>query len=80
MFKNASQNRFVNVSLHGTRDKDLPVCHTLFSEERKLLCLRGTRLRKQSIWERHPALHERFCLSNIGRRVDASTFGMRLQE
>jgi hypothetical protein len=31
--ENASQDRFVNIALHGARDKHLPVGHALLSEE-----------------------------------------------
>ena len=34
MLKHASQNYFVNIALHGARDKYLPVCHALVSKER----------------------------------------------
>jgi hypothetical protein len=33
MFENTSQDRFVDISLHGTCDDDFPVFHALLSEE-----------------------------------------------
>jgi hypothetical protein len=80
VLENTSQDRFVDVPLDGAGDDDLPVCHALLSEKRKLLGPRGTRVRKQSFRERHSALNVGPCLSDLGRQLNSSPFGVWLEE
>jgi len=75
-----TQERFVHVSFHGSRDDDWLIGHDLVSEERKLLCLRRTCQGKEGIRERYAALHKRPSLIHALGRLNACTLGVRLEQ
>ena len=70
-----TQERFVHVSFHGSRDDDWLIGHDLVSEERKLLCLRRTCQGKEGIRERYAALIDEFQAQVEGSRFKKGKWG-----